>query len=389
MKAFREAHARSTALYERAPKNGQRLFDLAQAEYWIGFVAWQQGRFDEAGVWLTKYKDSGVKLAVMDRNNFAWQQEEAYGYHNLAVLDESRGQYAAAEQGMLRLYELYSSWIRQYPNDLQLRKDFADKISWLGSINMRQGQLKRAHDYFHELNMVYSYLLAKEPENAITKKLSLDAKQLLVDIQILLGQHNQARLLNQGATQIADEMLRKDSKNNTVRLALGVAQYQNARLLAQKKSNFYDEALSTLGIARQIEPENDSIAAWLATAILERGRMLLDEGRHNEALNEVNRAHELTTRFLAKSPSEYIRKCKASALILEGEIHKRMSNGRQADLAFTQARTLLEQNDGSGIPFGRLHALVWVMHLQGQQDQAIKYRKQLDKSGFVSTEPYP
>jgi hypothetical protein len=79
MKAFREAHARSTALYERAPKNGQRLFDLAQAEYWIGFVAWQQGRFDEAGVWLTKYKDSGVKLAAMDRNNFAWQKEAAYG----------------------------------------------------------------------------------------------------------------------------------------------------------------------------------------------------------------------------------------------------------------------------------------------------------------------
>lgn len=389
MIAFRESHARSTALYERAPKNGQRLFDLAQAEYWIGFVAFQQGDFENTALWFTKYRDSGIKLAGMDRHNFAWQQEEAYGYHNLAVLDESRGRYADAEKGMLRLYELYSNWIRTYPNDLQLRKDFADKISWLGSISMRQGLLQKAYEYFQELNAVYSYLLAKEPENAITKKLNLDSKQLSVDIQILLGQLNQARQLNYEAMQIADMMLRNDSKNNTVRLALGVAQFQNARLVARKKSNVFDDALTTLGVARQIEPENDTIGAWLATVQIERGRWFLKANRPADALDEVNTAHELTARFLAKSPSEHIRKCKASALILEGEIHRRMNNGGKAEAAFTQARMLLEENGGSDIPFSRLHSLVWVMHLQGQQAQAVKHRERLDKSGFVSTEPYP
>jgi eukaryotic-like serine/threonine-protein kinase len=45
--AFREAHARSTMLHEREPANGQRLFDLAQAEYWLGFVALEQGRHED------------------------------------------------------------------------------------------------------------------------------------------------------------------------------------------------------------------------------------------------------------------------------------------------------------------------------------------------------
>ena len=66
MASFREAHARSTLLHQRDPSNGQRLFDLAQAEYWIGFVAFEQGRLDEAGTWFRQYRDSGQRLAALD-----------------------------------------------------------------------------------------------------------------------------------------------------------------------------------------------------------------------------------------------------------------------------------------------------------------------------------
>src|SRR5690606_25216750 len=100
MAAFREAHARSTALPQRAPGDGQRLFDLAQAEYWIGYVALQQGRYEQAGTWLRRYKDSAVRLAAMDRGNFGWQREVAYGYHNLAVLDDAQGRTAAADRAL-------------------------------------------------------------------------------------------------------------------------------------------------------------------------------------------------------------------------------------------------------------------------------------------------
>ena len=63
--AFAEAYDRTRALYDRKPSDGQRLFDRAQAEYWIGYVAWQQDRFDEAEKWLTRYRDSALKLAPM------------------------------------------------------------------------------------------------------------------------------------------------------------------------------------------------------------------------------------------------------------------------------------------------------------------------------------
>jgi eukaryotic-like serine/threonine-protein kinase len=103
MNAFSEAQARAAALHERQPKNGQRLFDLAQVEFWIGNVALQQGKFADAELWLTRYRDSGIRLDGMNKNNFAWQRELAYGAQTLAALDESRGRYDLAEKGMLRL----------------------------------------------------------------------------------------------------------------------------------------------------------------------------------------------------------------------------------------------------------------------------------------------
>ncbi|NUS60791.1 MAG: toll/interleukin-1 receptor domain-containing protein, partial [Lysobacter sp.] len=113
MKAFREAHERTTALYDRKPDDGQRLFDRAQTEYWIGYVAWQQGNLEEAQRWLTRYRDSALQLAPMDPKNFDWQKEVAYGYHNLAVLQEARGDHEGAERAMKRELELFHAWAKQ------------------------------------------------------------------------------------------------------------------------------------------------------------------------------------------------------------------------------------------------------------------------------------
>ena len=159
MAAFREAHARSTALYQRAPRDGQRLFDLAQAEYWIGFVAWRQGRLDDAGVWLSKYRDSAIKLAAMDRRNFGWQREVAYGHHNLAVLDDSMGKHAEAEKAIREELSLYREWLKDQPENLELRDEAATAASWMGGLMLRQGRLREAEAFYQEQLDSYKHSL--------------------------------------------------------------------------------------------------------------------------------------------------------------------------------------------------------------------------------------
>ena len=163
MSAFQEAHARCTALHQRAPEDGRRRFDLAQAEYWIGFVAWQQGRLDDAEKWLRKYHDSANRLAAMDRSNFAWQREVAYGLHNLAVLDESRGHIDSAERALTDELKLYRVWLQQHPHDTALRFEASNVISWLGTIAARKGRLEEAEAFMNEQVEAMQRNIAEEP----------------------------------------------------------------------------------------------------------------------------------------------------------------------------------------------------------------------------------
>ena len=389
MISFREAHARSRALYQRAPNNGQRLFDLAQAEFWIGNVALQQSRFDEATIWLTQYRDSGVKLAAMDRNNFAWQREIAYGYQTLAALDESLGRYEAAEKGMLRLYNLYAKWMKQFPNDIEIRKGYADKISWLGSINLRQGKYKKAHDYFVELNSVYTNIVKQEPNNIISIKLGLDVKQLLVDSQVLLGKLDQAQISNKEAMQLAHKLVTNDPKNNVARLSYGISRFNDFELSSQKNIASLDDALVILNAAKNIEPENEAISLWLVRALLGKGRLHLMDNNTQEAFTTVAMANALVAPFFKGQPSEHMRKSKAIVLILEGEIQLKSNNADLATQTFGRARKLLEEKSETGIPFSRLYPLVLVIHLQGRKDEAAVYRERLEQSGFVPLTAYP
>lgn len=388
MAAFREAHARSTALYQRTPGNGQRLFDLAQAQYWIGFVALQQGHFDEARTWFEKYRDSGIQLAAMDRNNFAWQKEMTYGYHNMAALDERQGRYASAAKGMQKLYDLYTKWVTEKPQDLQLRMDFADKISWLGSINMRQGRLREAHRYFTELNKVYDHILEQNPRNATSKKLSLDARQLLVDIQILLGKFDEARKTNTHAMQMAENLFDFDPKNNLARLALGVARFRQSELSSTTDPAVYEEALTTLNAAHNIEPENEIITLWLVRALMAKGRAYALHGNLNASFVAAAEANRLIAKFPGKNPSEGIRISKAMLLIYEGEMQLRSGNAERANTLLDDAQALLKMEPKANTPFSRLYPLVTGLYLQGKSVEAAEYRSRLDQAGFVPPRPY-
>ena len=187
MAAFREAHARSTALYQRAPGNGQRLFDLAQAEYWIGFVALEQGRLDDAGLWFGRYKASALKLAAMDPGNFDWQREVAYGHHNLAVLDERLGHYADAEREMSAKRALYRTWLQQRPRDLKIRYEDANTAAWLGLMSARQGKLAQAERYYGQQAAAMRRNASDDPDNAEWKEVQVDALILLTDVQAQRG----------------------------------------------------------------------------------------------------------------------------------------------------------------------------------------------------------
>jgi tetratricopeptide (TPR) repeat protein len=391
--AFREAHARSTMLFGRDPANGQRLFDLAQAEFWIGFVALRQGRHDEAGVWMHKYRDSAIRLAAMDADNFDWQREVAFGYQNLAVLDESLGRYAEAERSMRAQLDLYRDWVGDRPGDLEVRSEFANVASWLGSLAMRQGRLAEAEQFFIEQVNALQRSVDEDPPNVRWQEYLSDAFLLLADAQVHFGHGDEARSRVAQAASLAETLSARDPANNYWRLALGRTRWWQAQLAAADDpvtaAALAADAASVLGAAHEAEPQDERVVTWLVRARGLEAQLALGRGDVAAARAHVSAARAVLDPGWRTAPSEALRLWLARTLTLQGEIAAREGNAAAAVAAWLEARGLLLADTGAEVAFPRLEPLVRVLHHLGDGTAAQPHLRRLEQAGYVPLVPLP
>lgn len=393
MRAFREAHDRSIALYERDPSKGQRLFDRAQAEYWIGFVAWQQGKYDEAERWLTQYRDSALQLSAMDRSNFDWQKEVAYGYHNLAVLDESRDRVAKAEAAMTKELELFRRWVQERPQDTMTRFEMATVVSWLGSTALAQGRLREAEARFKDLLATVDELRRVEPKNANWRQEWVTAQLLLADAQSQLGHVAEGRLATEAANKEVDALVAQDPTNFGWATSQGVARLWRARLgtaTAPRSAAAADDAARLLEKAHAAEPNDSRVAFFLARVRLLQAQAAFDRNDDAAARRHAADANVVLDAAWKRGQEERVRIAKASVELLDGRLDQRAGDLGGATAHFNAARTLLLQDVGKDEPsFSRLDPLVRTLHLLQDDDAAQPYRQRLVAAAYMPIDPLP
>lgn len=393
MAAFREAHARSTLLHERAPASGQRLFDLAQAEFWIGYVALQQGRYADAGTWLRRYRDSAERLAAMDRDNFDWQREVAYAHHNLAVLDEAQGRPAEAERALGQELALYRGWLRARPHDTALRDEAANVASWLGTLSDRRGALAQAEAFLAEHVDGMRRNMADEPEVAEWRVQHVDALLLLAQVQTRRGRWEEAHASLALASPRAAALARQDPGNNRWQVTLGVTRLLQARLQEAAGRPGADalaaEARAILSRARQAEPESDRVLHLLAATHSLQAQLALGRGDATAARAHVRDAAALLAPAWRGERSERLRLLLAYNLDLSAEAASMASDTDAARAGWQQVRDLLTADAGDAPPFDRLDLLVRSLHHLGFDDQARTYMQRLEAAGYVPSRPWP
>jgi tetratricopeptide (TPR) repeat protein len=388
MTAFREAHARTTALYEREPSNGQRLFDLAQAQYWIGFVAWQQGNFEETALWFGKYRDSGIKLAAMDRSNFAWQKEAAYGYHNMAVLDESLGRYDQAEKAMLAERELYVEWLKQYPKDHELRFEAANIDSWLGSLALRRGRLEQAEIYYQAYSDANASNMREDAGNVKWKINYAESLLFLYSVQLQRGRLVEAKTSVTEAMNIAEGLSKHDPSNGDWMMTLGECRFKHAVFSRQNADNQLREARAIIARAFSLNPKNERTADMLAKVFIAQGQLALISGDTAGAAARAQEASAVIDQKWKLQPNEDLRQRKAQIHLLQGRVLQSVGNKQQAEAEWQAAVKLLSENPGGELPFTRLEDLVRALELLGLEEQIKPHRQRLNEAGSVPFMPF-
>ncbi|MGH8113753.1 MAG: hypothetical protein ACREPS_01670, partial [Rhodanobacteraceae bacterium] len=396
MDAFQRADQRSAELAARHPRNGRFLYDRAQAEYWTGYVYWQQRKLTEANAWLTRYRDSTLGLVKIDPHNKDWQLETTYGEHNLAVLALDRGDLDAAQRGFEAELAVKKQLARAQPDDAELASYIADTISWLGNVADRHGDLAGAQRLFDEQARHYAELRARHPEDFRWLSAWANAQELLAASLSTTGRREESvRTLTEAASAYRT-LTQHDSNNIQWRVSMASVQVRNAsyvfaanrpdqaaKLLSEPMARLQDLGQSTAALNKQ------SIPPVLSRGWLLRARIAWHDG-------DLPGAGDAAIRSLAEARNETARGAvddrsaadQADALLVLGMVQQARFPGTPPP-AWSQARALLAQRAADTRYWRLLDPWLRLCQLTGDAANARIAFERLHASGYVPLQPWP
>lgn len=390
--AFATAYDRAAALAARYPKNGDMLFERAQAEYWIGFVARRRGDLALASEWLTRYRDSGAALVALEGKTFRAQRELTSGQHNLAVLELDRRNLAAAQTGFLAEKVSVTEMVAANPNDTTLRYRLADIASWLGRVAEADGRYADAIEHCREISSRIEELIAREPEVARWKFRLADSHFFTAGALVALGRRGEgAALLAQAETALLT-LVEQDPKNQSwQRAALNVRVHRLALLLAGGETATVAPMLADtrakLEALIAAEPNERIFTSRLAAVWMLEGRL-----RHAtagvDALTAAERAIALSEQLITENREDNWTLWEfAQASLLAGRIEQARNQPDAARRRWERVIAVLGPRATNSNEWRFLDPVAQAYMLTGQTEQARPFIERLQRFGYRPIDP--
>ncbi|HKV65022.1 MAG TPA: toll/interleukin-1 receptor domain-containing protein [Rhodanobacteraceae bacterium] len=396
MDAFRRADQRSVELTTRYPDNGRFLFDRAQAEYWIGYVYWQQRKLTDANEWWTRYRDSTLALVKIDPHNHDWQREASDGEHNLAVLALDRGDLESARHGFETELAKKEELARREPGDADLASQVADTTSWLGNVAEQRGDLAGAQRLFGEQARQLARLRALHPEDFHRLSEWASAQELLAASLATTGRNAESQNAL-GEVSDAYLTLTKHDPNN-IAWRVNLANVQVTRATYAFAAGHADQGEALLSpaleqvrelVASKASQGNPQIHRVLSRGWLLRARIAWRGG-------DLRSSREAAERSLTEAQAETTKDAvddgsmadRAEALLFLGTLQQAQSQGAMPE-AWTQAHTLLATRAPDSHYWRLLDPWRRVCRLTGDDAGARIALDRLNASGYVPLQPWP
>ncbi len=394
LKSFTEAYERASALTTRHPRDGDMVFERAQAEYWIGFVHWKRGEFPVATEWLNRYHDTAVFLVTLDPLKPLWQRELASGNHNLAVLNKEQGKLTDARSGFLAELMTIEKLSTASPTDLDLRFRLADVHSWLGGVAMNESDFPEALKQYSEQAAIIEGLVLAEPRTPRWRYRLADTQLYQVEVLLPMGRYHEAREQLGKARALLDELVATDAANRRWQGAQLHARLLDATLLRQANDwagtlRVIDEVRPQLENLSAGEPSDRLLVRWNVWALRLGAQATAATGRPG-ALADGIHAVELGGKLIHddRATTLDVAEC-ASASIVCGEIALQSGDIAGARLHWEHAGELLATRLPGSKDWQLLDPAARAALRLGRVDTARTLLAQLKQAGYVPLDPWP
>lgn len=281
---YAEAHRTISQRLQTDPASAQRLFDLGQAEFGLGYAAFQSGDMQAATVHMGRYADNAQQLVRRQPRNPVWQNEAGYAALNLGVLAlRQRADGPAAEPLFRSALAHHRAAELARPRDPSIAPAIANALGWLADALRVQGRFAEARGYRLEQLELAETRLRSEPQNRQLLRERLVARFALARIAADAGRVDVARRMFEPLGREADRLARSDPED---REAAGQARM--VRLFAARTALIgsapADPAALEAAIGECGSPAlSGDIAEVRRFCTLVRARLHLANGQHAEA----------------------------------------------------------------------------------------------------------
>ena len=278
VRVLEDALARAEAVVGRAPGSRDALFERGQSEFFLG-EAWRRQR-DQARAlgYLTRYRDTGLRLVSLEPENPRWQLEAISGLHNLAVLKRDSGDLEGAKGDMQEKRLKALALLAKVPvsERADLERKIQDASSWIGSIEEQSGNLSAALLHFEEEARGLERLLAVEPANRDWQYRRSENLSFQSGLLAVTGRAARARELAETGLGISRGLAVHDPENarwrrNLHRLEIRMADLMLALGDAAGCAAALDRILPRLRSAADGSGAEAGVRLMLATALRLRG----------------------------------------------------------------------------------------------------------------------
>jgi tetratricopeptide (TPR) repeat protein len=156
--SFTESRDLASQLYDGTPEDEGVLFELGQAEFWVGYAALEQGDSAQAYVNFNRYLDYSKSLSDRFPSNLDYQQERSYALRNLGTLALERGNSEESLELFQGSLAVSRRLLAELPGDTGLIDDLGGGYSWLGASYFQLGNLSGSLDAYLDASRILETL---------------------------------------------------------------------------------------------------------------------------------------------------------------------------------------------------------------------------------------
>jgi tetratricopeptide (TPR) repeat protein len=213
--AFQRSRDLLSDLHKKFPESSGLLFELGNAEFYVGNLHNRQGQYESALESMQNYHRLTGKLLSTDSDNPDWMLELAYSHNNLAALQlaNGKGMNQATLDHVEEALTLMERVVSLKPGDLAVTDVYTNTLAWAADAQVQACQLNEAMTIREKAVGLAKYSTQNDPANNDLKKHYAFALTGVARLQTVTGKSETAKQNIEMAISILQQLSAADLSN--------------------------------------------------------------------------------------------------------------------------------------------------------------------------------